>query len=130
MLGNINKNHFKVKGIFSGIVIFIALPSLFSLTILSSCKKHNPTSAVITVLDSVAGIPVVGATVRLQQDKVAGAVMPSPDRQITNSSGQVTFTLKLVAIYYAEVTKPPRTDTATAIVRFEDEETVDVTIKY
>ena len=93
-----------------------------------SCKKkkENPPEAIITVVDSATLKPVAGDTVRLHQDylysKVNGnqAAPPDPDRKTTDARGEVKFTLKYEATFWAEVTsalKPGKKDSV--LVRFQ-----------
>ena len=101
-----------------------------------SCKKETSSVAIITVLDSLTSAPIPGAIVRLHQDTLTSqqtgvaAHPPSPDREITDGRGQVTFTLTLPANYFAEVTTSSSSDTANTIVRFEDGKTVQVVILF
>ena len=119
-----------MKRIFLGIFLSTFLLSVFSLAFFPSCNKEKPTSAIITVVDSAVGTPVVGANVRLHQDSLKNIVPPDPDRQITDIKGQVQFTLNHAGIWKAQVTKPQSVDTAQAVIRFEEGTTVQITIKY
>lgn len=130
------KNPRKMKRIFVYIPFFFVLLLVSSL-FFSSCGKHPPTSAIITVVDSSLGVPVVGATVQMYipeslKQKLKTLVLPVPDKQNTDAKGETVFTVKHVAIYYAKVylTPTPKEDTVFTLVRFEEEKTTPLTIKY
>ena len=127
------------KYILMVLAVTVALPFFVS----TSCKKKDkPPEAVITVLDSAFSLPVAEANVRLELDGkysvLTGnpAVAPNPDVKITDASGQVTFTLKYEAAYFAAVTKAGHVnkaglpDTAYTLVRFKKNEVNEITILF
>lgn len=131
-----NISNFKMKSFREGKIFCIPAVIIFLLFIFPACRKHNPTSAVIAVTDSTTGLPVAGALVRLNQDGIVSpytgtpASKPDPDTGITDNDGKVTFTIKWVANYYAQITRSPSPDTLNVLVRFEEEKTVEIPVKF
>lgn len=113
--------------------VLLCLPFFFE----NSCKKPDSLpAAIITVLDSVTNAPVVNAKVRLQLDTItnrqthANTIPPEPSFKMTDEKGEVKFTLKYEAAYFAEVTKELNKDTATDLVRFKKNDVTNLTILY
>ncbi|MFI5218114.1 MAG: hypothetical protein ACHQNT_01410 [Bacteroidia bacterium] len=73
-----------------------------------SCRKTGPADAIVTVVDSVSN-PVSGALVILKQDSVispnTGAQADVYQSQVTDGSGQASFSFKLEAVLFVEVSK-------------------------
>jgi len=88
---------------YSSILIFIL--STFTYY---SCRKTSPADALVTIVDSLSN-PVSGALVVLKQDSVispnTGAQADVYQSQTTNGSGQATFSFKLEAVLFVEVSK-------------------------
>ena len=102
----------------------------------SFCKKENPTSIIIHIVDSVSNYPVVNASVRLNLDALKSSskgktiILPTPEKQLTNAEGAAVFNNKYPATYFVHVTKPTKKDTAKSIVKFIENETTEYTIKF
>jgi hypothetical protein len=118
-----------------GGLVMLFLPAFFS------CKKDQPTKAVITVLDS-SSHPVAGARVRLFQDsvinQVTGVQANVSDEKISDSNGKTTHEFKWEAFLNIEAIRirldtasmPLDTDTARGYVRLEYQKTVDATVQF
>ena len=125
-----------MKKIFA-FIPFVFVSLFISSLFFSSCRKHSPTDAIISVVDSSSGVPVVGATIELYipdtlKQKLKTVVPPTPEKQNTDATGKAVFTVKNVAIYYAKVYKTSALpqDIVYTLVHFEEEKTVTQTIKY
>jgi len=98
----------------------------FTLNTLTSCKKQSTScTADITVIDSASG-PVSGATVKLY----------APHGQVgatgtTNSSGNVSFTFSLPAIFNisaTDVVRPNDTLKGSGIIQLQVGQTASTTV--
>ena len=102
----------------------------FAVNFFISCKKDDPTRAVITVLDGSTNAPVEGATVTLWQDTAVNPVngVKSSLRvsKICDASGTAQFEFELQAFLNIEVIHPP--DTGRSFIRLKEHETVTSTV--
>jgi hypothetical protein len=115
----------------------VALLSLFIVSVypLSSCKKKNcPADAEITILDSLTGKPLPGATVILHADTTSAKNGPLaaylPDKKTTDASGKTYHEFPYEALLFIWVTKPPDQDTVKGYIRLERCEKAIKTLKY
>lgn len=83
-----------------------------------SCKKDKTCRGKVTVLDTMGGNPVAGATVLLAAPSVHGQVTYTG---VTDGSGVVNFEVKLPAIFdiIATVSNFPG-DTAKGVLRLDE----------
>ena len=118
-----------------GAVVILFMPAFFS------CKKDQPTKAVITVLDTNS-LPVAGAHVRVFQDsvinQVTGVQANIDDEKISDSQGRTEHEFKWEAFLNIEATRirldtaymPIDTDTTRGYVRLEYQKTVNATVQF
>jgi len=110
--------------IISGVVFgfFIAM-SFFT------CKKDEPTKAVVTVVDRNK-IPVQGATVTLWQDTAVnqtnGVQSTLRVTKTSDAAGKAEFEFQLEAFLNVEAIKAP--DTGRSFIRLKEHETVTATV--
>lgn len=114
---------------------------LFILPAFFSCKKDDPTRAVITVLDTNE-VPVAGVWVNVFQDsvinQVTGVQANIRDIKISDGSGKTEHTFKWEAFLNVEAARilmdslslPLDTDTARGSVRLEYQKTVEATVQF
>ena len=95
-----------------------------------SCKKNGPTTAVITVLDTI-GKPSPNASVTLWQDtsrsSQTGIQSTLRVTKTTDGSGKATFEFQYEA--YVNILATKNGDTATGIVHLKEHETVSETVQ-
>ena len=107
---------------------WILICFFFSLFLIT-CKKDDPTRAVVTVLD-VNKSPVPGATVTLWQDTAVNASngVKSTIRviKISDAGGNAQFDFELEAFLNIEVVSGP--DTGRSFIRLKEHETVTATV--
>jgi hypothetical protein len=126
----------QIKRLFNlGAMVMLFMPAFFS------CKKDQPTKAVITTLDSV-GRPVVGAYVRVFQDsvvnQVTGVRANVSDEKISDANGRTEHEFKWEAFLNIESVRirldtasmPLDTDTARGYIRLEYQKTVEATVQF
>lgn len=109
-----------------------AVGAFVSAIAFSSCKKETDCTAVITVLDTIGGSPVAGATIRVFSE--LGTLQE--ETLTADSRGQATFVFKHQAIL--DITawhpdyevSPTELDTAKGIVKLEPGETVNQTVEF
>lgn len=118
-----------------GALVMLFMPAFFS------CKKDEPTKAVITTLDS-SGHPVAGAHVRVFQDsvvnQVTGVQASVNDEKISDANGRTEHEFKWEAFLNIESVRirldtasmPVDTDTARGYVRLEYQKTVEATVQF
>ena len=103
--------------------------TLFIFLFFFSCKKDDPTKAVITVLDG-SQAPVEGAIVTLWQDtavnQVNGVQSNVRVTKTSDAAGRAEFEFKLEAFLNVEAIKAP--DTGRSFVRLKEHETISVTV--
>ena len=108
-----------------GILLFI--PAFFS------CKKDDPTKAIITVLDT-NGVPVVGATVAVfdttSVQQQYGTKAKIFDWKISDGSGKTEHTFKWEAFLFVSAIRADSSDTAVGYVRLEYQKTVESTVQF
>jgi hypothetical protein len=118
-----------------GGLAILFMPAFFS------CKKDEPTKAVITVLD-VNSLPLAGAHVRVFQDsvvnQVTGVQADISDEKISDANGRTEHEFKWEAFLNIEATMirldtaslPIDTDTTRGYVRLEYQKTVEATVQF
>ncbi|HLG36463.1 MAG TPA: hypothetical protein VI757_16415 [Bacteroidia bacterium] len=118
-----------------GALMLLFSPAFFS------CKKDEPTKAVITVLDSNEA-PLAGITVSVFQDSVintfTGVQANIRDTKVSDGSGKTEHTFKWEAFLNVEASRilldslslPLDTDTAKGSVRLEYQKTVEATVQF
>lgn len=132
----LSKMKIQIKRLFFlGGLVILFMPAFFS------CKKDEPTKAVITVQDS-GGYPVEGARVRVFQDsvvnQVTGVKANVSDEKISDSNGRTEHEFKWEAFLNIEAIRvridtpmwPVDTDTARGYIRLEYQKTVETTVKF
>lgn len=119
----------------AGALILLFLPAFFS------CKKDEPTRAIVTVLDTNE-VPVAGVWVSVFQDsvinQVTGVQANIRDTKLSDGSGKTEHTFKWEAFLNIEAARiildslslPLDTDTARGSVRLEYQKTVDATVQF
>ena len=127
-MGNINQNQMNNKGRTGRIKVWIILCFFIAICNIS-CKKDDPTKAIISVINQ-SNAPVSDAFITLWQDT---AVNPVNGVQSTlrvtkksDAAGKAEFEFKLEAFLNIEVIKGP--DTARSFVRLKENETVTQTV--
>ena len=94
-----------------------------------SCKKDDPTKAVISVVD-VNSAPVLDATITLWQDtavnNVNGVQSTVRVSKQSDAAGKAEFDFKLEAFLNVEVIKG--IDTGRSFIRLKEHETVTQTV--
>lgn len=122
----------------TGKLIAFVIAIVFAISaVLSSCsrKEKDDPSCVITVVDSLTQDPLDSMKVRLylnQNSQISGypAIPPDPDTKTTDVYGQVKWTLKYPASYFAEVSSATDSTIARKLVTFRKGEVTEVTIEY
>lgn len=118
-----------------GWLVMLFMPAFFS------CKKDEPTKAVITVLDTNS-LPMPGVRVRVFQDSVVNSVTGVKanisDERITDSNGRTEHVFKWEAFLNIEAVTvridslllPVDTDTTRGYIRLEYQKTVEATVQF
>ncbi len=131
----LSKMKIQIKRLFNlGALVILFMPAFFS------CKKDQPTKAVITVLDNNS-LPLAGAHVRVFQDSVVnqyGVRASVSDEKISDSNGRTEHIFKWEAFLNIEAIRirldtaslPLDTDTARGYVRLEYQKTVNATVQF
>ena|SRR5688572_17193400 len=132
----LSKMKIQIKRLFNiGAVVILFMPAFFS------CKKDEPTKAVITVLDTNS-FPLGGAFVRVFQDsvinQVTGVQANINDEKISDSQGRTEHEFKweaflnieAVAIRLDTASLPVDTDTTRGYIRLEYQKTVEATVQF
>lgn len=90
-----------------------------------SCKKPTTCTVVVNVIDHTTSLPVGGCNVQLNST-IHNAVVSG--NGYTNSSGSVTFTFQLPAIFNVNctLTNPPKS--GSGIVQLQPGQTVTTTV--
>ena len=108
-------------------LVLLFLPAFFS------CKKDDPTKAVITVLDT-NGIPVAGAIVSVFQDSVynhiTGVQANIRDTKISDANGRTEHTFKWEAFLNVEAVRSDSSDTARGYIRLQYQKTEEATVQF
>ena len=108
------------------ILLFLALFCGFLSLTFQSCKKDTVCKAVITVNDT-AGLPVIGATVRLYNDYPRSIVNVT---QTTSDIGEADFSFNLEAILFLTVAKTTTDSVAAGFVQLKPGQTVSQVVVY
>jgi hypothetical protein len=132
----LGKMKIQIKRLFNaGALVLLFMPAFFS------CKKDQPTKAVITVLDTNS-MPVAGARVRVFQDsvinQVTGVQANISDEKISDSQGRTEHEFKWEAFLNIEAIRvrldtasmPVDTDTTRGYIRLEYQKTVETTVQF
>ena len=132
----LSKMKIQIKRLFNlGGLVILFMPAFFS------CKKDEPTKAVITVLDTNS-FPLAGAFVRVFQDsvinQVTGVQADISDEKISDSNGRTEHEFKWEAFLNIEAvvirldtaSLPVDSDTTRGYVRLEYQKTVEATVQF
>src|SRR5437899_3029320 len=98
------------------IVILIALAVTAILP--AACKKNTKCQAEITVTDCSTGLPLSGATVKLDCHTCNPPGSLQTDQSTTDASGRVSFTFREEAVLDITVTYPNHAN-ATGVIKLE-----------
>ena len=119
----------KIKGyqLLAALILgFMAITLLFPL---SSCEKNGDCTAVITIVDSVKGLPLPNAAVTLTYLVPSTGKTNISNSQNTDGGGSTTFVIKLQAIYDVVVIYGGRKFTV-GIIKLEPGQTVSQTYTF
>ena len=113
----------------SGRITGMVILCIFLALTFFTCKKDEPTKAVVTVVDRF-NVPVQGATVTLWQDTAVNPVngVQSTLRvsKTSDAAGKAEFEFQLEAFLNIEAIKDP--DTGRSFIRLKEHETVSATV--
>lgn len=87
-----------------------------------SCRRNKDCRLIVNVVDT-SNAPVVSAQVHVYPNQTGGTLQGQDQTNITDASGNASFTFKLPAILKVDVTPPAPYGYATGLVQLEESKT-------